>query len=725
MYPGTSERGRALLLLASAWAAPLLVRCVLVLRQPGGPDLADAPGFASDLAVSLVLTSLLAVLARRGLLALALVLVPWSLVQYANFEHVSELGAGLQLRGAGYLADPTFLLGSALSPTRPLLLAAALVLPLAIAAVAVRRREAVPGVALLTAGIGLAVLVGFVPRGEGALAWRERHPLQEGLARAFGPAPGPEVAPLDLVADLAGEPLFDLPRPGTNVILLVLEGLSGLTVEAIADHHDVASPQLLESLSRAADRGLVATNFVLHQRQTNRGLYALLCGAYPKLDGSLAKMTLYLEDDRRDCLPRILARHGYRSAYLQGAPLSFMYKDAFMPRAGFDFVQGANDFDEPWVRSFWGVDDRSLLERALVLVDELRAEPGPWLLTVLSVGTHHPEVLPDDYEGEGPRAAISYLDLALGAFLAGLEARGVLDDTLVLVTSDESRGERLASDLATALSSSWGPLVALVPGGRPRRVDAPTGQVDVALSIVDFLGIDADATPFVGRSLFRRYAAPRRVYFANLFQHRVGAFDGRGSLTYCDEPLSRCAVFRAPPDRVFSPEPEPREADARELEEIRAALAASREGPRELGGRFELALTGEREVRVRTVPEHQLLHGQNLDFPPGSLVEVAIELVAEGAGRLDLAYRMTERGMPDHASWELHDVRPGDRAVIRYALRSPEGMRTVKFALVARADRPDTLSVRFLDATVRVRPMEGAGRGLLGEPRVEVVRAAP
>ena len=84
----------------------------------------------------------------------------------------------------------------------------------------------------------------------------------------------------------------------------------------------------------------------------------------------------------------------------------------------------------------------SLFRRAGEVVDELEAAPGPWFLTLLTVGTHHPYTLPPDVErsqdDDGLRSAFETLDASASDFFDSLARRGVLDDTLVLLTVDES-----------------------------------------------------------------------------------------------------------------------------------------------------------------------------------------------------------------------------------------------------------------------------------------------
>jgi arylsulfatase A-like enzyme len=101
---------------------------------------------------------------------------------------------------------------------------------------------------------------------------------------------------------------------------------------------------------------------------------------------------------------------------------------------------------------------------------------------------------------------ISYLDRRLGILLEELTRRGVLENTLVIFTSDH--GEHLGDHLLFFHGCSLYrqlvqvPLVIVdnkaVPAGRV--VAKPVSLCDVAATIVDLLGLGPDA-PFPGRSL--------------------------------------------------------------------------------------------------------------------------------------------------------------------------------------------------------------------------------
>lgn len=91
-------------------------------------------------------------------------------------------------------------------------------------------------------------------------------------------------------------------------------------------------------------------------------------------------------------------------------------------------------------------------------------------------------------------AEISYHDVHFGAILAGLERRGLADDTLVIVTSDHGEefwdhgsvghGHSVYEELIRV------PMFVRIPGVTEglRRVDAPVGLVDVVPTVLEALG---------------------------------------------------------------------------------------------------------------------------------------------------------------------------------------------------------------------------------------------
>ena len=103
---------------------------------------------------------------------------------------------------------------------------------------------------------------------------------------------------------------------------------------------------------------------------------------------------------------------------------------------------------------------------------------------------------------------LTYLDSQIGKLIDELERRGVLDNTLVIITSDhgEELGEHRLYGHGKSLYSQelHVPLMILAPGNRAagRIVAEPVSLRDLPATIVDLLGASADS-PFPGNSLAR------------------------------------------------------------------------------------------------------------------------------------------------------------------------------------------------------------------------------
>ncbi|WP_349615919.1 LTA synthase family protein [Azotobacter salinestris] len=527
----------------------------LVLVVPLGLRLAQGwsnpLGYLSDLGIA----SLLIVLLYRRPWWLALpVLSVWSLMTLATVELVSAVGRLPNVADLHYLLDPQFLENSTGGGFAHPWLAATLALGLAIWLIAQGAGRSRPAAGLPRhAWLAPALLllahggVQYLQPGEDD-QWRLFNLPHQLLAAGIGAGQAraeewlegdsldapPQMAGLTRL-DLGGRKLLPEPGRARNVLLVALEGIPGAYVEANRRAlHSSYQEHLMPHLSAWAERGMSTPDYVLHSHQTIRGLYAMLCGDYDKLDNGTPKGIEMLTLTRRnqDCLPARLRKNGFATHYLQGAGLRFMAKDRIMPHIGFDATRGREWFTNPSYLDFpWGKDDKAFFEGALDYIGQLRQKDQPWMLTLLTVGTHQPYSAPEEYlqrHATPKQAAVAYLDDALGQFLAELERRGVLKDTLVIVTSDESHGID-----GVRLASSWGFSLVLAPEQEqlPRLKSGVYGHVDLSASVLDYFDFPVPAT-LSGRSLFRDYATGREIMsFTN---GKLRYHDGRGTLTECD-----------------------------------------------------------------------------------------------------------------------------------------------------------------------------------------------
>ncbi|MBW2278341.1 MAG: sulfatase-like hydrolase/transferase, partial [Deltaproteobacteria bacterium] len=752
------------LLLVSVLAAPVGFRLMQVAELVGEFCSADVRGMLSDVAISAVVILLLSALQlvrwkRIGRLVGIVPLLLWIAITTANYEHVRALGTMVSWTYAGFLADETFLAGSVAHITHPVLLAALALVTFAAYWLGTRTPSRLPlAVAPGLALVGVLVLM-LWPLGSDALTWRQRHFLVHNLYWA-GTSDEISAASIKIAgvhpADLDGEPIIELDHQGHNVLLIVLEGISGAYLDSVAQAHEITAPRpRLPELDQRARKNLTYINFFNQQRQTNRGLYSLICGDLPKLQTNSPKMSDYgWRKGSPECLATVLRRNGYETLFVQAAPLAFMGKDKFMPKAGYDRVLGFDWFDKSADSGKWGVNDAEFFEQVVPLVDQLRDADRPWFLTLLTAGTHHPFQVPESFASDYPKGtfghSVTFLNKALGPLCGYLETSGVLDDTLVLITSDESFGVDSSTDNdSMMLAQAFGTLTVMVPGRVHRQIDEPFMQMDVALSVLDYLGYRDDISNIGGRSVFRAYSHQRVLPYSNTYLRMTGAVSLERELYTCIEDFSSCNKYRPPPDRLFSPRREKLPTAPEEHAFIKRLVSMSlhtADSPQKFKG--QLIETG-RDIPLVAYRDDEridVFSSQYISVPAGTRIDVdlSFELLGdevEAKVRHGL-YAVPRENMPtaeDFAKYRekveaqkkfglkegttlgvrpsfrdrnlvLHRVnktmRSGYRFKIKYSYVAEQDLERLNCAVFAWLKSGTNARVRFTKATLRTRSAE-------------------
>ena len=628
------------------WAvllSPLVVRVLLITEYNLRVRAGDLRGLALDVAVSLLVAiAILFVLRfRRWGRPAAMVLgALWCLINFANYEHIRELGSMARLTYAGNILDPTFLLGSGLAFSHPMVLLLVVIVSCAVIWVSPQRPRFERSLIWVSAAVVIFGASAVLPRDRQLSEWRRSNVVAAQTSRLVAATSGradPRVTlHRSVQADLGGEFTIGLSPRASNVLLVILEGVSGAYLPSLRDRHGETNRISMPRLDEVAERGLSWSTFINHQRQTNRGEYAILCGDYPKLGGGEPKMTELIGAGRLDCLPAVLRDFGYATAYLQAAPMSYMMKDQFMPQAGFEIAVGDSFFKNPYHQNQWGVDDLAFFEQSLGMLEQLRREEDPWFLTLMTVGTHHPFNAPEsfqsDYEHGSDGWAMDYLDRAVGFFIQELEDLGILKDTLVLITSDESRETKPhASDEASMLSQSWGFLIALTPSGDSGIVDEPFMQLDLPISVLDYLELSDSSNRLGGRSVFRRYATARDLFWGNTYLDLAAGLSSTGELAFCDGTFRTCRRAQLGEATLFSPGIELSSVDPLTVGWLQRGVEESRLARVAANNDRELFLIQPGSTPLREGHSLQFIFGgQFLRIPAGVHVDVEIEMELVG-----------------------------------------------------------------------------------------------
>ncbi|MEE4241779.1 MAG: sulfatase-like hydrolase/transferase [Desulfopila sp.] len=507
--------------------------------------------------------------------------------------------------------------------------------------------------------------------------------------------------------DLEGQKLLGIGK-AENVLIVVLEGISGLYIPEIRTKMNISDEIFqMEHLAQSTEDAMLVADFVTHGHQTIRGLYALHCGDFSKFSFAAPKaVELQNHHDRAEqCLPGWLRKHGWETHYLQAAGLQFMNKDRAMPAMGFQQVHGEEWFTER--RSFdfiWGTTDADFFAGARQYINDLQKRDKPWLLSLLTVGTHQPFAVSDEMAlqyGSRKIAAVAALDHAVADFINALRLDGVLEDTLMILTSDESHGAQGAD-----WYSSWGVAAVLAPeqSQLPRQKEGTYGLVDLEISVLDYFGLPIPQS-ILGRSMFREYSSARDMvsYTGGKLRWHTG-----------DSTLFECG------------------GDGGCLKMQAKSIVGMRSGPVDVGSGhwgkrlYSLASIMDNEFRARN--EHQVLQfadgeirklpaairnewadnligAQYLDFPEKSKVYVDIALKAVHAGedgaRLKLTLRQFEKEVTtiDYPAFPV--LHSGEEARVRFSFENSEARQAFSFHLVGEGENA---SVQFQKFEIRIEP---------------------
>jgi phosphoglycerol transferase MdoB-like AlkP superfamily enzyme len=546
------------------WPA-LLCRALLLRGQNIG--IVDAYGFLEDAVMTLPFFLLLLLLnSRWQRLGFSLLVILFSVLHIANFEHIKANFALLDMRFFGLISDGTFLSGSVYGAFNLKLFTGAFLLPLIGAQLwfrAISPPRWLPLLALLATSAAAYARI-FAPLQSELPTWRQKNVLSGNIfsiikeftpekqeTRSYSHDYPPSFAAMNH-SDLGGKPRWNIDRTKIkNILLVTIEALYQGIVDG--QHRTNTGEFIMPYLHSLAQKHLSYRNIIGHQRQTIRGQYALLCADLPNLIHTRTKASIYSRTpatQRKSCLPELLAQNGFHTVYAQAAPITFMNKDSFLKTAGFERIIDAKWFGKSLRHSGWGIDDATFFAGVNSLIAELNAQAKPWFLTLMTVGSHHPYLVPGAYVGKTGAGemqdAFAFLDGVLEKFLHQLQQQKILDHTLVVITGDEAGGFSHSDNMVAIMSNQHAPLIVLGPEIPAAQIDEHFAQMDLGLSLLDLLALDTVQPNLPGRSIFRHYPESRAMAFANIYQNRAFLAWDNSHFSSCDLQLAHCEDYRGP-----------------------------------------------------------------------------------------------------------------------------------------------------------------------------------
>jgi hypothetical protein len=191
------------------------------------------------------------------------------------------------------------------------------------------------------------------------------------------------------------------------------------------------------------------------------------------------------------------------------------------------------------------------------------------------------------------------------------------------------------------LSQSWGFLIALTPSGDSGVVDEPFMQLDVPISVLDYLDFSDPSSRLGGRSVFRTYSTTRDLFWGTTSLDLVAGLSSAGELAFCDGAFRSCRGTQLADRTLFSPGIELSSLDPvtvgwlqRGVEESKWAHAAAFEDR-------EVFLIQPGSTPLREGNSLQFVFGgQFLRIPAGvqADVEIEMELVGRKGGAVSFSH---------------------------------------------------------------------------------------
>lgn len=695
-------------------------------------------GGASDFGIALIFVSLAFLFSGRSRVIAATVLgIAHSLLVYANYEHVVILQSSIDFYNLQYLGDKTFVTGSLTTISQPWLLIGMIIIPIVALPIIlwpIRRDPTSYGIIALTLAVNAYVL--FMPPNDSADSWRQYHVLHQNafdygtaLGRSLQSTSSDDVeftSSNEGDQDTAMEILDDLMRPDLsgspriplgkrrNVLLIMLESLYGGSFRGVAGKALYDPSVRLWRTDAQVDNALVYRNMLLLNRKTNNGEYAAICGDFPNVNQPGAKMDAYVLEPakRRPCLPHVLSKNGYNTVYLQAAELTFMLKDQFMPLAGFNEVLGKEWFADENAHAWggWGPDDQTLLEESLKKVKDLKNQENekPWFMMIMSSGTHHPfRVGKNWYKSKTNttfKDSVEYLDQALARYLKDLKKMGVLDNTLVVITSDESRGVSKGTPYQLRLSQNWAPLMIITPEQDSQIIDQRYATSDFPISILDYLGIESNEE-FAGRSFFRHYnQAPRAFFVGNVYTGQTGMWKRDGSFVWCNRSLDDCKNYPNSNKRIMiSGKEESHPADPRDAEIIKLFSQRNDNGIRRQFSNGEYMIAAPRKLTPAADSSRiEIIGRQDFIIPQSTEFELTFKMT-QLKGECQLVQRFQAKEPFETLRFPDGSIKAGEKLLTRLKFVTDQPIEDASFHIGCKTNGSD-VEISVDSAKIKAQP---------------------
>ncbi|MDR3310556.1 MAG: sulfatase-like hydrolase/transferase [Oscillospiraceae bacterium] len=312
---------------------------------------------------------------------------------------------------------------------------------------------------------------------------------------------------------------------GKNIIFLTLEAFSPWCI----------IPELMPTMNMLTTNGFVFTDYY-HPAwggSTSTGEWGNLTGLFPE---SASAMKNSAKHDMSFTIGSVLKSRGYTSLAFHNNSYTYYGRDQTHENLGYTHwvaIGSGLEMSGGWPRS-----DLEMLETTL----DMYIDKQPFNIYYMTVSGHanysftgnnmsarHKSEVADLPYSDTVKAFIACnleVEYAMKYLLETLEARGILDDTVIVMSPDhypygliENQPENYLDELAGHVLEKhfemYESMLVMYCGAvkTPVVVDAPTSSLDILPTLLNLFGVDFDSRLFTGRDVFSD--APPLVIFPN------------------------------------------------------------------------------------------------------------------------------------------------------------------------------------------------------------------
>lgn len=305
-----------------------------------------------------------------------------------------------------------------------------------------------------------------------------------------------------------------------HIFLIVVESLN----QSVIGKKTKEGKEITPFLNQLATQSLVVQNFYANSIQSARGHVSIFLSLLPSITD---KITTQYVDLTTYSLGDALKDNGYESVIFHAYDLNgFDNVQQFFGTRGFDMKTVkpyVKPEDKPYVWRGWGPEDNVFFKRFFDYYDQGGFSDKPMFFSLVTVASHFPfssvpehrrllHKVPKDIHEEYANS-IHLVDRGIALFFDELKARGLDQNSIVIVTSDHTipMGEHgIYHQEAGYYEESFRiPLFIHWPDQiQPEVIDKPYSQMDLAPTILDMIDAKVGAHHFMGNSIFSKELKP-------------------------------------------------------------------------------------------------------------------------------------------------------------------------------------------------------------------------